>query len=345
MHSCIPLAVFILLSSIVQVQSQVSQGGTPQPQRTRLSELLLTPERFEGKTVVLEKTVVTWLVEIQHDTPSILIQQMLPNEPQAALIHYLQDVINGRASVAAVVGKELVKKINEAKASGGLGNSDHIGLATLTCKIEKRAFQGMNVWTANVIQFDYFGRTGDKPLLTIAAESDRPPKGNGVTPNVMIEVADGSVVLNGTRLSPPIERKDLDRLLGKPDRETSRATTILTWDDLGIRALQARGTERIVAIHVELDHEDLDVSPKKIFTGTVKIQGVAVTPASTIESISSAIKPLKLEHSPATPHWWHVTYGQGSVYLNETEPDANKARAHLSSVEWNAGMSGSPSQP
>ena len=60
-----------------------------------------------------------------------------------------------------------------------------------------------------------------------------------------IEFADGAVTVNGVLLTVPVERTDLLRVVGPPDRETSkRYNTILTWDKLGLCAYEMPETEQ-----------------------------------------------------------------------------------------------------
>jgi hypothetical protein len=148
-----------------------------------------------------------------------------------------------------------------------------------------------------------------------------------------VEFTKGSVVINGTKLSLPIQRKDLVRLLGKPDRETRLANTILTWDELGIHAYQIPNTEKVRALHITMDREEFQFNPKKVFTGLLKVEGATITALSSIEFINRAIKPaafIKVRESDDT---WELRFSDSALYLREADPKTKSEKALFSSLQ------------
>jgi hypothetical protein len=149
---------------------------------------------------------------------------------------------------------------------------------------------------------------------------------------LQVEIAGGTVTVNGTKLSLPIERKDLIRLLGKPSREMELANTILTWDDLGIHAYQVLNTEKVRAIQVTLDPETYRFSPKKVFSGSLKVEGAVVTAESTIKDINRAMKQGTFRKEEGLGSW-KVQYKDCVLYLNQADTKTKTEKANFSSLQ------------
>lgn len=151
---------------------------------------------------------------------------------------------------------------------------------------------------------------------------------------LQVNFTKGTVVINGTKLTVPFPRKALVKLLGNPDRETKLFfNTILTWDDLGIHAYQTPDKEEIGTLHVTIDREELDFSPKKLFSGTVKIEGFVVTADSTLDAIQRGIKPAKFE-GPVLGDSWELNYNNAVLFLREVNAKTKRGKANFSSLQF-----------
>ena len=107
-----------------------------------------------------------------------------------------------------------------------------------------------------------------------------------------VEFANGSVRLNGSLLTLPIERGALIQIIGEPSRVWhSQYNWILTWDDDGICAYQIPDTEQLRSFGVAINRGAYDFSPKNVFPGLLSVEGTVVTRNSTVKSINDAIKP------------------------------------------------------
>jgi hypothetical protein len=169
-------------------------------------------------------------------------------------------------------------------------------------------------------------------LLNHTASDARAEQPANVEPGkLQVEFTKGAVVLNGTKLTIPFQRKDLVKLLGNPDREAKLANTILTWDELGIHAYQTLNKEEINALQVTFDRQRLNFTPKKLFSGSLKVEGAPVTAESTVEAINRAIKPAAFQK--AFGDSWQLQYDQSTLYLQKADSKTKSDKANLSSVQ------------
>jgi hypothetical protein len=129
-----------------------------------------------------------------------------------------------------------------------------------------------------------------------------------------IAILDDSFALNGKRIDSPIFVKELVSLLGKPSRETSRYSTISTWDDLGIYVFSDPKSGKVKAFTVSLNKESSDFSPKKVFTGRIIVNGTRITPESTIDEINAAKRGQPFKKS-MIPYAWNADYLNKSIFI------------------------------
>jgi hypothetical protein len=163
------------------------------------------------------------------------------------------------------------------------------------------------------------------------------PNARGDAPEpakVSVEFANDAVVINGTKLLLPIQRKDLIRILGKPDREIDLATTALTWDNLGIHALQTRRAETIEAIQIDLAPEGYAFTPKKMFSGSLKVEGATITAGSKIEAINRDMKATAFKKDDVLTSMWKLEYKATVLYLAGADPKKKSPKVVFSSLQW-----------
>jgi len=108
-----------------------------------------------------------------------------------------------------------------------------------------------------------------------------------------VEVVGEELTIAGTKVSFPVERKTLFRLLGEPSRTSKKANTIYTWDESGVFAYETPGKDEITQI--DLAVRDMSTAgfafwPKKTFAGQLTFDGAEYKADSTPETLNKAKK-------------------------------------------------------
>jgi hypothetical protein len=148
---------------------------------------------------------------------------------------------------------------------------------------------------------------------------------NSLTP--LIEIRNDECLIQGTRLNLPFDRPKLIQLLGEPDREVNRTNVILTWDQLGIHAFQYPETDQIHAIELSPVHQESDFSPRQLFSGLLKIEGIIISSTSTIDMINHSLAPQHVfEESRDLKLMWTLEYERTSVWVTAQDEQAPLVR-------------------
>ena len=115
------------------------------------------------------------------------------------------------------------------------------------------------------------------------------PPQNLISPkDTRVSISGGALYLNGVRLQLPGPAQEVVKILGKPDRESRLANTILTWDNLGIYVHVEPGSQQANQFTVVFGKEDMPFTSKKAFAGRVSIDETEITPEATAEQIKAA---------------------------------------------------------
>lgn len=116
---------------------------------------------------------------------------------------------------------------------------------------------------------------------------------------LVFEVTNDTLSLNGTKIIPPSDSRQLLRILGKPQRVLtsyhSSDFSVLIWDELGLWANVATNINRVFDFDIFFISSDRDrVSPpKKTFSGILRIEGASITSQSSITAINQAMRSQK----------------------------------------------------
>jgi hypothetical protein len=134
--------------------------------------------------------------------------------------------------------------------------------------------------------------------LTIAfvfALGAAPLRGDESPIKPVVAVSGDNLSINGKSFDLPYEKKDFIAALGKPDRESKLANGVLIWDDLGLFACVHPQTGRITSVSIALGRDSPSFWPQKSFTGTLTVDGAAVSTDSTLTAINNAKKGKPFE--------------------------------------------------
>jgi hypothetical protein len=146
-----------------------------------------------------------------------------------------------------------------------------------------------------------------------------------------INIDGKTLTIKGTKFMVPCEREDLLKVLGKPTRELNLANKLLTWDELGIFAYQTPNTTKVRAVSIALDHAPRQFFPKKLFTGVLKIDGVAVTAETSVDDLNQARKDKP--QFKAGFDTWAADYGDTGVWLTGPDKKTKSKTAKIGTVE------------
>jgi len=105
---------------------------------------------------------------------------------------------------------------------------------------------------------------------------------------VRVSVSQGSLFVNGLNLQMPGPAQEVVKILGKPDRESRLANTILTWDNLGIYVHVEPESQQANQFTVAFGKGDMPFSPQRVFAGQVTLNELEVTPETTEEQLRTA---------------------------------------------------------
>ena len=111
-----------------------------------------------------------------------------------------------------------------------------------------------------------------------------------------VEVKSDCLFVNSKKLTNSTTSRELQDILGKPDRTFSKVYTIWTYDDRGLRIYLSPKTLLVHSFEFDLVKDELDFSPKKIFHGVFTINNHSIAKTTSTEDLSK-IKDIDFHHS------------------------------------------------
>ena len=167
-------------------------------------------------------------------------------------------------------------------------------------------------------------------LTPIRSADDAVP----VEPQKVQVVFDGKVTaINDTKVPLPTTRAELTKLFGEPTRVLKLAYTILTWDEHGVYATENPKTVKVEAFTVALDERAYKYWPKKMFAGTVQVNGASITAHSTIDDINRALKEKAFVRNKVVEDTWTMTYDDVVLTLVEADPKTKSEKTKFSYLQ------------
>jgi hypothetical protein len=136
---------------------------------------------------------------------------------------------------------------------------------------------------------------------------------------------DGTLVGNSGQYEAHVSSMEVQRILGKPDREYSNARLVRkVWDQKGIAI--GIGHERVTSVEVHLrkgnpKESDLFAEPKSAFTGDLILLGVAVKAADSIRELIPKLEKIGFAQTSAETWTFRNAKWEVSLTLEEAEED------------------------
>lgn len=94
---------------------------------------------------------------------------------------------------------------------------------------------------------------------------------------VEIEVRLDSLYINSKKVTHQTAIRDLESILGKPDRKFYLANIIWTYDNLGLRIYIGKEDSSDITIALDFKKDNFEFSPKKEFQGVFVINNQKIT--------------------------------------------------------------------
>ncbi len=151
-------------------------------------------------------------------------------------------------------------------------------------------------------------------LLSLLLSSPSIDAGEVVRKYVAVEVRQGAVFVEGTRVTEESTLADYEALLGKADRVTNLKNTIHTYDALGIQLYQAPDAKTIHSISLDFAGRQFKFSPKETFRGVLIVDDQVLRgdfPRAGIQKIAS----LKYDPSKNPPGFGVARSTQEKIVL------------------------------
>lgn len=146
----------------------------------------------------------------------------------------------------------------------------------------------------------------------------------------VINVADGRLTINGTKLSLPCKTSELIELLGQPTRVKG---LVRVWDQDGVTAVQPKESDRInkitIALGKDLVGSLLGTAAKKSFQGTLTINGAPISATSTIEEVNHTRKTNPFRKSKKR---YVATHGNVRLILEPADAYLNRIGVSFASL-------------
>lgn len=103
-----------------------------------------------------------------------------------------------------------------------------------------------------------------------------------------VEIRKSIFYLNGTAVKFPIASAELENVIGKPDRTMEGVRRVATWDKLGLTGYQKVDSDKYMEIGFILNvaENTFSFTPEKLYNGSLIIDGVHITAASTRDSVN-----------------------------------------------------------
>lgn len=106
-----------------------------------------------------------------------------------------------------------------------------------------------------------------------------------------ISVSHSRILLNSSSVILPIQKNELFKVLGLPNRESAKMNTIYTWDQYGLLAYERPGSGMINQVSVVINNVDMNYAfwPRRTFSGRLTVDDTPIVS----ETTSSGLNQLR----------------------------------------------------
>jgi len=146
----------------------------------------------------------------------------------------------------------------------------------------------------------------------IGAPAAGEPAATPKTDNIVVEL-DQKLMVNGNPVRLPWRLEEATHVLGEPERSLALANTLHVFDGKGIVLYEPPKSGAVKTLSFHFQRDNFKFMPQKLFTGTLKVQGVRIDARATIAQLKSEIKarwvPFGSDAALARYGGWSVAVG------------------------------------
>lgn len=111
-----------------------------------------------------------------------------------------------------------------------------------------------------------------------------------------IEIKSDFLYVDSKKFTKSTTSKELQSVLGKPDKKFKKISTIWTYDNLGLRIYLNPTTLLVESVEFDFVKGDFDFSPKNVFHGIFTINNSKIINNTSIDELTK-IKDINFHHS------------------------------------------------
>lgn len=176
-----------------------------------------------------------------------------------------------------------------------------------------------------------------RTLLIVIFLSCLPLHGQA-TEKTSVEVRGSKFYLNGNVVKLPVAVSAIEKIIGRPDRTMEGARKVSTWDKLGLIGYQPTESDEFIEIGVILNIAEnaFDFMPATLYRGSLIVDGVKITSASTLNAVNRQKKGGKFNAIPFVGML--SDYTTGGLYLVMWQQEKREASGSGKILQVNKGI-------
>lgn len=125
---------------------------------------------------------------------------------------------------------------------------------------------------------EFYRKVADGACVSLSIVLCASHAAGGSPAYIAVEIRQGTVFIEGNRVTRETTLSEYQAILGKPDRVTRLQNSIHTYDDLGILLYQRPGEETVLSISLDLVKSNYKFSPKKSSQGIFIVDSQVLRP-------------------------------------------------------------------
>jgi|SRR6187401_991165 len=127
--------------------------------------------------------------------------------------------------------------------------------------------------------------------------------------SVIIEIKSDSLYINSKKVTKEITSQNLRSLLGNPNREFYKLSTIWTYDSLGLKVYIGQQDSSLEAFSLDFKRDNFEFSPRKEFSGKLIINSQAISAKTSIEDLEK----MEIGFESSILDWYRAVVGWHSA--------------------------------
>lgn len=123
--------------------------------------------------------------------------------------------------------------------------------------------------------------------------------------SIIIEIKSDSLYINSKKVTKETTLQDIRSILGNPNREFDKLSTIWTYDSLGLKIYIGTQDSSLEAFSLDFKKDDLEFSPRKEFNGKLIINSQPVSAKTSIADFEK----MNIDFESSITDWYRTVVG------------------------------------